>query len=266
MSDSSIWGISSRGAEIYAEFFVPGMVEEWVPRVVALAKPGRQDRVLDVACGNGALTEYVARSLGPGGRIVGLDTNVDMLEVARSTALADAAPIQWCEGNAQGLPYPDEAFDVVYCELGLQFFPDRPKALAEMRRVLAPGGRLALMVWGDIAKSPAQAAMATVWEQLFGAEAAVFFQRQHALSDPQQTRTLLTDAGFRDVDVQAEMGTMRFPSAEHLVRAYGALTRRQTDAMTCDRAIGDVTRLLQAHTGTDGLVCPVEAILARATK
>src|SRR5262249_60545343 len=103
--------------------------------------PGRGDRVVDVACGTGIVARIAAARVGPSGVVVGVDLNPGMLNVARSVSLTDsrsAAPIQWQEASADKLPFPGESFDIVYCQLGLQFFADRPAALREMRRVLGP--------------------------------------------------------------------------------------------------------------------------------
>ena len=88
------------------------------------------------------------------GRVVGLDFNPGMLAVARSVANSGTS-IEWVEGSALSLPFDDGSFDLVLCQLGLQFFPDRPLALREMRRVLAPSGRVALSVYSAIEHTPA---------------------------------------------------------------------------------------------------------------
>src|SRR5262249_19063103 len=91
------------------------------------------------------------------GTVIGVDLNPGMLSVARSVALTESrsgAPLQWQEANADKLPFPDESFDLVYCQLGLQFFANRAAALREMHRVLRAEGRLALMVWRGILKAP----------------------------------------------------------------------------------------------------------------
>src|SRR5262249_44016318 len=118
--------------------------------VVELAHPRPGERILDVACGTGIVARIAAARVGPAGAVGGVDLNPGMLSVARSVMLTDsrsAAPIQWHEASADKLPLPAESFDIVYCQLGLQFFADRAAALREMRRVLGPEERLALMAW-----------------------------------------------------------------------------------------------------------------------
>src|SRR5450756_455362 len=99
MSESNDWQVPGSGAEIYEAVFVPAMMAEWAPRGMALANPRPGERVLDIACGTGVLTRLVAKSIGPNGRVVGLDLSPEMLAVARNIAPdpSGAAPIEWRE-------------------------------------------------------------------------------------------------------------------------------------------------------------------------
>nr|WP_166487956.1 class I SAM-dependent methyltransferase [Mesorhizobium ciceri] len=129
-------------AEIYDVQFVPALFAQWGPVVAGEAGVQNGDRVLDVACGTGALTLAAAEIAGPSGSVVGLDANPEMLAVARRKPVQ----IEWLEGTAEALPLPNNSFDAVVSQFGLMFFEDKPKALAEMMRVLRPGGRLAVAV------------------------------------------------------------------------------------------------------------------------
>jgi SAM-dependent methyltransferase len=144
------------------------------------------------------------------------------------------------------------------------FFPDRVAALREMRRVLAQGGRIAVMTWGPLARCPGNAAMAQVWGQYFGAEQAAKFGPPHALHDPAEVRGLLEAAGFSEVEVHTQMGSAHFPSSRALARSYGALASLEADAATAAALCADLARLLQAYCGDAGLDYPIEAVLAWA--
>jgi ubiquinone/menaquinone biosynthesis C-methylase UbiE len=267
MSTSNDWKVPGSGPEIYETVFVPAMMGEWAPRVIALANPQPGERVLDVACGTGALTRVVAQSIGPNGRVVGLDLSPEMLAEARKITLdpSNAAPIEWREGDASAIPFEDEAFDIVFCNFGLMFFPDRVAALKEMRRVLKPDGRLALAVWGSIAKCPGQVAMKESWKRHFTEDAGLF-DAQHSLGNAETGLSLIHDAGFRDVSVQAVMGVVRLPSPVHLARSYGAMAGIQADEKTRTEVIDEVSSALQSYVGAEGLEYPIEAILASARK
>lgn len=270
MSESNDWQVPGSGAEIYETVFVPAMMGEWAPKAMALANPQSGERVLDIACGTGVVTRLVAKSIRSNGRVVGLDLNPDMLAVARKITInpSSTAPIEWREGDASTLPFENETFDVIFCAFGLMSFPDRVGALKEMHRVLMPNGRLAVLVWGSISKCPGQTAMKESWERHSGTDnpGLVVQTRMHSLSDPETVLSLVHDAGFRDASVQTAMGAVRLPSPEHLVRSFGAMTGIQADEKTRTIVIDEVSVSLQAYVGAEGLVYPIEAILASARK
>jgi ubiquinone/menaquinone biosynthesis C-methylase UbiE len=107
-------------AEIYDAHFVPALFAQWGPVVAAEAGVRKGDRVLDVACGTGALTLAAAEIAGPSGSVVGLDVNPEMLVVARGKSVQ----IEWLEGSAEALPLPSNSFDAVVSQFGFMFFED----------------------------------------------------------------------------------------------------------------------------------------------
>jgi SAM-dependent methyltransferase len=133
----------------YARTFAPMMT--WCCDRAALA-PGQ--RVLDVACGTGLPALVASRRVAPGGRVTGVDLAPQMLAAAGRRARAHGIDnVEFLEMDAERLHFPDASFDAVTCATGLMFFPDAVGALKEMRRVLRQGGRLAVAVWDDPAKS-----------------------------------------------------------------------------------------------------------------
>lgn len=265
MDASKVWGIGGNWAEVYHCCFVPAMIAPWAGRTLALAAPRPGERVLDVACGSGVVTRCAAQAVGPKGRVVGLDISAEMLAVARSASGEDGlAAIEWHEGAADRLPFSDGSFDIVTCELGLMFFPDRMAALKEMRRVLAANGRIALMTWGALERCPGQAVIAQIWGEYIGTEQAAKLQPAHSLNNPEQVHDLLQAAGFAQIDVRTQRGSVHFSSPETLVCSYGALAGLEADAATRDALCVAASRLLQAYCSKDGLDYPVEAVLAWA--
>ena len=266
MNAAHIWGIAGNWAEIYHACFVPTLIAPWAPRTLALATPQPGERILDVACGSGVVTRLAALAVGPAGSVAGLDLSPEMLAVARQVnSPGAAAVIEWREGAAEALPFATCSFDVVICQLGLMFFPERVAGLREMRRVLAPNGRVALMTWGALDKCPGNAAMAQLWGKYIGAEQAASFQSPHALPDPARVHALLHAAGFTQIDVRTETGRARFPSPQALACSYGALAGLEVDGATRDALCADMAQLLQRHCGPEGLDYPTEAVLARAS-
>src|SRR5215470_422814 len=151
-------------AKVYEELFVPALFAPWADRVADAARLRPGISVLDVACGTGVLARAVARRVEPGGRVTGLDPSDGMLAVA-----AERAPgLAWQKGVAESLPFPDKSFDAVVSQFGLMFFADRAGALREMWRVLRPGGRLALAVWGPLEATPAYVGLVALLARLFG--------------------------------------------------------------------------------------------------
>lgn len=263
MDDYYDWQIPGTTWEIYDEIFLPAFIGDWSERLAdrVLVQPG--ERVLDVACGTGTWALCAGARVGPGGRVVGLDINPDMLTVARRKQPSPAAaPVEWREGSADALPFVDASFDVVCCQLGMMFFPDCTAALREMRRVLVLNGRFVAMVWGRMEKCPGQAAVTTAWARQLGEEAAAGFHRQHSLADVAAMRNRLADAGFGQIDVAWEMGHVRFQSPAHLVRSYAALMKLQVTPEVAEALIGDVAEALAGYMGNQGLIYPIEAVVA----
>ena len=126
MSDGEAWQVTDDAAVLYEQSFVPAIFAPAAVTVADAAGIGRGDRVLDVGCGTGALAREAARRVGREGRVVGLDLNPLMLEVARS----EAPEIEWRQGDAADLPYEDGAFDVVASQFALMFFPDPARRAA----------------------------------------------------------------------------------------------------------------------------------------
>ena len=123
---------------------VPTFFDPWASCVIQVANPQPGERVLDLATGTGIVARHVAPRVGSNGKVIGLDLNPNMLTVARAAAEQEGLAIEWHEGRAEQLLFPDGSFDWVLCQFALMFFTDRLAAPAEMHRVLAPNERLAL--------------------------------------------------------------------------------------------------------------------------
>jgi ubiquinone/menaquinone biosynthesis C-methylase UbiE len=130
------------GPENYEKYFVPVIGAPLATDLVQAAELQVGERVLDVACGTGVVTRLAAERVGPTGTVAALDINPGMLAVARTVTPASMA-IGWHEASVEKSGLPDEAYDVVLCQMGLQFCSDKAAALREMRRLLAPAGHVA---------------------------------------------------------------------------------------------------------------------------
>lgn len=208
MDTATTGQVNASAAEIYEAFFVPALFAEWSPRVVRAAGLVKGDHVLDVACGTGVLAREALQHVAPEGRVTGLDRNEGMLAVARSTS----QEIDWRAGIAENLPFPDNAFDAVVSQFGLMFFEDRRQALREMRRVLKPGGRLAVAVFCSLGNTPGYRSMVDLLNRLFGERHADALRAPYALGDEDGLLALFRDAGLAEVSLATVEGEARFPS------------------------------------------------------
>lgn len=202
--------VNRSAADIYEEFFVPALFQEWVARVSDAAGIAAGDRVLDVACGTGVLARDLLDRVRPEGVVVGLDRNEGMLDVARRTMPA----IEWRLGLAESLPFPDASFDVVVSQFGLMFFEDRVAALKEMNRVLRPGGRMALAVWDRLDTAPGYAAMTALLQRLFGDRVLAACEAPFNLGNLKKLGALFAEASMSDAQIQTLSGRVRFLSIE----------------------------------------------------
>jgi len=204
-------------AKIYDRSFVPALFARWGPVVAHAARIRPGDRVLDIACGTGALTLAAAERAGPDGEVIGLDPNPAMLEVARAKSVA----IDWREGSAEALPFDDAVFDAVISQFGLMFFDDTARAFAEMYRVLAPGGRLALAVFDAVETAPGYDLLAKLLDRQCGREIGNAVRAPFAMGDADNLRALAA-CTFPNATVTRHEGEVHFPSIADLVETEDA--------------------------------------------
>jgi ubiquinone/menaquinone biosynthesis C-methylase UbiE len=202
-------------AEAYQALHVPAIFQQWAPVVADAARLTQGDRVLDVACGTGALAREARERCGEQGYVSGLDAGAGMLAVAERLAPS----IDWRLGTADSLPYEVGSFDAVVSQFGLMFFPDRLAALSEMVRVLAPDGRVAVAVWESLERSEAYPLAVDLLERRAGGEAADALRAPFVLGDTPVLSDLFERAGFKGVEVVTHQGTARFPSVRTMVEA-----------------------------------------------
>jgi ubiquinone/menaquinone biosynthesis C-methylase UbiE len=267
MAKRERWQVAGNAAEIYQSELVPAVFGPWGPRVVALAELRPGLRVLDVACGTGLVAQLAAEAVGVDGRVAALDVNPAMLAVASELPAVVGARIEWVEGDAQALPFAEASFDVVCCQLGLQFFPDREHALREMKRVLVAGGRAVVMVWREIDRAPGFAVLAAALGRTISADAEALMRAPFTLSDAGELSRLLESAGLRDCAIRAETGNVRFTSAAMFVGSYIggsplAAIVAPAPEQAYEKLVSEVERGLDSCIEQNSLCFPIEAHLA----
>jgi ubiquinone/menaquinone biosynthesis C-methylase UbiE len=252
---------SMNAPEAYEQYLVPHIFRPWAEEVVRRAGRLESQRILDVATGTGIAARLAAIAAGAKGGVTGLDIDPAALAVAARTGTSQpSAPIDWVEGNAMAMPFPDAGFDAAFCLEGLQFFPDRVAGLAEIRRVLVPGGRLFASCWAALADNPGYHAISEGL-RLFCSETAARLP-PFALADADEIARAVRAAGFSTVAVERHGMALRAPSAREWVGwlAAGGPTMRHCIAqLTPDRQedfLRFVEQFLAPFAGDGGLLIP----------
>lgn len=202
--------------ENYERFFVPTIGEPLAKDLIQKADLRLGERVLDVACGTGIIARLALNNVGDKGTVTGMDINPGMLAVARS--ITKGLPIDWHEASADRMPFEDESFDMVICQLGLQFMENKSKALQEMHRVLVPSGCLALNVPGPAGKP--FVILAENLKRFISPKAKDFVDRVFVLNDTGEIRELIHDSGFSKVKVEVKNKMLSLPGPKDFLWQY----------------------------------------------
>jgi SAM-dependent methyltransferase len=265
MSDNERGQVTRSAAEVYEEFFLPALFQQWASRVVDAAEIRPGHRVLDVACGTGVLTRAAADRVRPGGAVVGLDANAGMLAVAERKAPA----IEWRQARAEALPFGDESFDRVVSQFGLMFFDDRASAIREMTRVARRGGRVTVAVWAALDATPGYAAVVALLERLFGDEVADALRAPFALGDEGALARLFAEAGVDDAEIATQEGTAKFSSIRSWIHTEvrGWTLADRIDDRQFEQLLEEAEKVLQPFRSADGSVAfAAPAHIVTATK
>lgn len=253
--------------EMYERWLAGPLFRPWAELTLDEMKLSPRDRVLDIACGTGVVARAARERLGDAGYVVGIDISPDMLAVARAVAPS----VDWREGNAGALPLNEgEQFDVVVCQQGLQFFPDKLVAARQMRRALAKGGRLAVTTWCSDDEIPLFRELRGVAERHLGAIA----DQRYSFGDPAPLEALLQEAGFHDVQLKRLSRTIRFDEGAPFVRlntmalvgmsAVGKAMSDQERQSVVDVIVSESASVLQPYTDGARLAFEVSSNLATA--
>jgi ubiquinone/menaquinone biosynthesis C-methylase UbiE len=218
--------------ELYERLLVPLIFESYardLARRVAATKP--QD-VLETAAGTGVLTRAMASCLPPAARIVATDLNQPMLDQAAKRQAGDRR-IAWRQADALALPFPPASFDVVACQFGAMFFPDKVAAYREARRVLRSGGHFMFNVWDRISENEFADVVTQALAAVFPDDPPRFMARTpHGYHDVEQIRRDLSAAGFSDIAIDAVDTTSKAPSPREVAVAHcqGTPLRNEIEA------------------------------------
>ena len=251
----------------YEQIMVPAIFGAWASVMADFVEVVPGERVLDVACGTGIVARELVERAGPKGTVVGCDSNASML----ATAGEVAPQIDWREGNAMDLPFDTASFDVVTCQQGYQFFPDRVKAAQEAHRVLVSSGRLAVAVWCSLSENPGQAAVVLAVEEHVGPAEAKIVGSAFVLGEMTELQEFLSQAGFRELQSKTETRFARFPSSDDFAIGMlrgGMLARSGVELSddTMAQIMEHVSTSLAAYQNGNELVFPISANMVLAKK
>jgi ubiquinone/menaquinone biosynthesis C-methylase UbiE len=231
---------------------------------VAALAPG--ERVLDVACGTGIVSVAAARAVRAQGRVVGVDLSGGMIDAARRRAREQrVANAEFARMNAEHLDLPDAGFDVALCALGLMYLPDPEQALREMRRVLRPGGRIMLAVWGERARCGWSALFPIVDAEVASEVCPLFFR----LGQPDALARALAEARFCNIVERRIATTLAYADANEACNAAFvggpvALAWSRFDEAARERVRGRYVEAISAWRRARGYGVPGEFLIAAA--
>jgi ubiquinone/menaquinone biosynthesis C-methylase UbiE len=210
-------------ATSYAQHFDPAFGRRFAERALDALVVVRGARVLDVACGTGVFARLGAHVVGAGGRVVGIDPSAIAVSTARR--IDPTSIVDWQQWDHDGLPFGEGSFDVVACQHALHRFPDPELVIEEMRRVLAPGGRLGITTWGPIEENPAFAAEldATVKAGLDDNGVVDALLEAFAWHGTEDLAQLARGAGLVDISCQPIRILAALPRVAEWVRVYPSL-------------------------------------------
>ena len=267
-STKSGWQLTGTAAEAYERYMVPALMRPYAQDLLDRAQLQRGERVLDVACGTAVVARAAVERVASTGRVIALDMNPAMLATARQVTEFLHPPLELVEADAQSMPFPDAAFDVVLCQFALMFFPDRRAALGEMRRVAAPGARLALSVWRASKHHVGWQRLIEALDRCVDTDAGNVLRSPFVFETPAELRELVAAAGWKNVQIEIVSEPIRYPSIGELVRQEiesMPLTKLQQQMMGAREAIGaDLQRTLADQVDDFGVVFPSQALIVTA--
>ena len=223
--------------ENYDRYMVPLIFECYARDIARRAAVLSPKAVLETASGSGVVTRALAPGLSPDASYIVTDLNQPMLDYAATRQKQDSR-IAWRKADAQSLPFEDAAFDLVCCQFGVMFFPDRPSAYREARRVLKPGGRLLFNAWDRIEDNVFADDVTNALAEFFPGDPPRFLARTpHGYHDTALIRSDLAKAGFSNVTIETRAEESRAPSPRLPAVAYcqGTPLRNEIEARGADK-------------------------------
>lgn len=255
-------------AELYDRYLVPMLFSPYASAVGERAAASHAATVLETAAGTGIATRALATAL-PTASITATDLNQPMIDQAK--AQAGFRNVTWRQADAMKLPFADESFDLVVCQFGVMFFPDKRGAFREVHRVLRPGGSWVFLVWDDWKQMPTAplAIAADAVAQLLGCDPGVLVNPPY--HDEGTIQADLDAAGFCRIAIERVCRPANAVSARDAAVAtvYGSLIRsviESTSPGSLDAATEAVERAMRLGLGDGQIVGATTALIVQAAR
>jgi ubiquinone/menaquinone biosynthesis C-methylase UbiE len=257
--------------ENYDRYLVPLIFESYARDISRRAAALSSKAILETAAGSGVVTRALAPKLSPDASYMATDLNQPMLDYAATRQDRDDR-ISWRKADAQALPFEDAAFDLVCCQFGVMFFPDRPSAYREARRVLKPGGCFLFNAWDRIEENVFADDVTNALAEFFPNDPPRFMARTpHGYHDTALIRSDLAKAGFSNVAIETRAEQSRAPTPRQVAVAYcqGTPLRNEIEARGAEKleaATAHAASAIARKHGNGEVAAKIQAhiILARA--
>jgi ubiquinone/menaquinone biosynthesis C-methylase UbiE len=224
--------------QTYDRYLVPLLFERYAEDLAKRLAQTAPRKILETAAGTGVLTRAMAAQLARDARIVATDLNQPMLDHAMMQQCDDR--ITWKPADAQALPFPDQGFDVVACQFGVMFFPDKVQGYKEARRVLRAGGHYFFNVWDRISENEFADIVTQALAAVFPDDPPRFLARTpHGYHEVQVIREELNAAGFTEISVDAMEDKSKAASPREAAIAYCQGTPLRNEIAARDAALLD---------------------------
>lgn len=255
--------------ENYHRYLGPLLFEPYARDIAARLKAPPGARLLEVACGTGIVTKAALAALPHDAAIIATDLNEAMVDVARRHVASDRVTFR--VADAQTLPFDDGSFDILFCQFGVMFFPDKPRAMREARRVLArPSSRLIFNVWDALEHNPISALVHDTLATLFPDNPPDFYKTPFGWHDPALIEHVLREAGFTRVAMNPVTFPCTAPTADDAARGLvegspvsGQLKDRGASDLSAVR--GDVAEVLARTHGREPCASTMRALVVEAS-
>jgi ubiquinone/menaquinone biosynthesis C-methylase UbiE len=255
--------------EKYDRLMVPLLFRPYAEQLAAHARAFNPRFVLETAAGTGAVTEALHEAL-PDARIVATDLNQPMLDMAAHRVPSER--VRFLEADAQDLPFAPSSFDIVVCQFGAMFFPDKVLGHSEAHRVLRDGGHYLLAIWDSIERNPLTDVAQQVLVDAFPDDPPLFMREgPFGYSDTTRIESDLHEAGFESVEIETVELRSRSPSAHEAAMAlcYGTpmgVEVGEREPGSLDRVFAALEKAFARFETADGIDAPMSAHIVTATR